>query len=466
MPKAGMPKVVTRLHFLGATRMVTGSCFLVQHGLTRVLIDCGLVQGPPELLARNREQFQFDPSELKAVVLTNPHLDHSGLVPRLVSEGFRGRILMTESTKDLLPFVWEDFARMQQPSAGIGTPRGPTEGPPLYMQREVERALSRCEGVAYDAIVNISPSVRLRFRDAGHMVGAGIVELCADNLKIVFSGELGRYGKQSMRNPVRIEETDVLILESTYGDRTHKTLPEVLTELGHLIEKTLAGGGRVLMPVYTAGHAQDILQVLSGLVSNGVVHKPRIYLDSPMASQVTEIYARHLTLLDPEAGRVFSSMVGATGPSMVNFIETASDSRELLQGGPAIILAGYGMCESGRIQDHLTLHIDDPQSCVIFTGYQVEGTLGRMLMDGARQVQIHGKTLAVKAQIYQSYELSGQADQADLLEWVGGFNAEPSVFLVHGEVPQMTSLAEALRGQYGIRAVLPQWREMTLFSSL
>jgi metallo-beta-lactamase family protein len=220
----------------------------------------------------------------------------------------------------------------------------------------------------------------------------------------------------------------------------------------------------VLMPVNAIGHAQEIIQVLTGLVATGVLHNPRIYLDSPRAAEVTETYARHLELVDPEASRVFSPSTMPEAP-LVNFIETAADSRELLRGGPAIILAGYGMCESGRIQDHLTLHIDDPQSCVIFTGYQVEGTLGRMLMDGAPHVQIHGKTLPVKAQIYTSYELSGQADQADLLEWVGGFNAEPSVFLVHGEVPQMMALAEALRGQYGIRAVLPQWREMTLFSS-
>jgi metallo-beta-lactamase family protein len=460
-----MARMVTRLHFLGATRMVTGSSFLVHHGHTRVLIDCGLVQGSPEMVVKNCEQFQFDPSELKAVVVTNAQLDHSGLVPRLVEEGFRGRVLTTAVTKDLLSVVWQDYVQLQQSHAAVGTPRSPTDEPPLYMQLEVERALSRCEGVSYDTMLDVAPHVRLQFRSAGHIPGGAIVELWIDNLKMLFSGDLGRRGISNAGDPAMIEETDVLVLESTYGGHTHTAVPETLSEFGQVISKTLAAGGCVLMPVYAVGQAQDVLSAVNQLIANGMLEGPRVYLDSPLAVQATDLYARHLEPIHVEASRLIR-YTPANPRAGVTFTETADRSREISREGPAIILAGNGMCESGRIQDHLTLHIDDPRSCVIFTDYQASGTLGRRLVDGAAYVRIHGKILPVKAQIHSFYGLSAHADQPDLLNWVGGLcRAKPSVFLVHGEIPNMTALADALSSQYGIRAVIPEWREMTLLSS-
>ena len=460
--------MVTRLHFLGATRTVTGSCFLVQHGHTGILIDCGLIQGPMEMLARNREPFAFDPTHINVLVLTHAHLDHTGLVPRLVEEGFRRRILTTSITKELLRVVWEDFAHLQQHDfTGAGSSRAAPVKPPLYTQLEVERALSHCEGCSYNELLTISPSIRLRFRDAGHILGSAIVELWVEDLKIVFSGDLGHRGKPIMRDPTMIEDADALILESTYGDRNHRTMPETMAELGRVIAKTLSVGGLVLMPVYAIGRSQEVLYAINQLTQNGVLDRPRVFLDSPMAIQATDVYGRHVEAFDEEAKRLTAHPPSNPRAPLVTFTESIAESRSIARGSGngAIILAGSGMCEGGRILDHLARYLADPRSSVIFTGYQVEGTLGRRLVDGAKSIRLRGQGIPVKARIHTINGFSAHADQAGLLDWVGGFrDPKPSVFLVHGELPKMTALADALLRRYGVKPAIPEWREMVLLS--
>lgn len=451
----------TTLQFLGAARTVTGSCFLVQHGPTRVLVDCGLVQGPANLTARNRLPFGFDPSALDAVVLTHAHLDHTGLVPRLLAEGFRGRMFTTSVTKDLLPVVWDDFVRLQQPPPGFrrGSPARHEEAP-LYSDPDVERALSRCEGHPYDKTLSLAPSLRARFRDAGHILGSAIVELWAGDLKLVFSGDLGHRNKPIVRDPTGIDEGQVLVLESTYGDRNHRGMAETVEELGQVIAGTLASGGSVLMPVYAIGRSQDVLYVIYQLTLKGILNHPRVFLDSPMAIQAAEVYGRHLEAFDEEASRLVRHPPRNPRAPRVKFTESMAESRGIARVNRAIILAGSGMCEGGRIEGHLARHLDDPRSCVIFTGYQVQGTLGRRLVDGATQVRLMGRTMPVRAKIHTINGLSAHADQAGLLEWVGGFrDPKPRTFLVHGEPEKMTALAGALDRRFGIKATMPEWGE-------
>ena len=454
------------LQFLGATRSVTGSSFLVQDGTTRVLVDCGLVQGSAEMTARNRLPFPFDPSALDAVVLTHAHLDHTGLAPRLMAEGFRGRVLTTWITKDLLPVLWDDVVRLQQTGRSRARSRSlHEEVTPLYTQMDVEKTLSHCEGHPYGTVIPLSPSCRVRFADAGHILGSAIVELWVregeKDRKLVFSGDLGQRGKPIVRDPVAIDKADVLVLESTYGDRNHKSMAETIAEMGRVIAETLALGGSVLMPVYAIGRSQDVLYVINQLTLKGILDRPCVFLDSPMAIRAAEVYGRHLEAFDEEASRLVRHPPTNVRAPRVMFTETVAASRSIARVHGAIILAGSGMCEGGRIQEHLARHLDDPRSCLIFTGYQVAGTLGRLLVDGATPVRVIGRTLPVKVRTHTINGLSAHADQAGLLDWVGGFReSKPKTFLVHGEPEKMTVLAAELEKRYGIKASMPEWREM------
>lgn len=456
---------MTTLRFLGATRSVTGSCFLLEHGRSHILIDCGLVQGSHEATARNRRPFPFDPSTLDAVVLSHAHLDHTGLTPRLTAEGFRGRIVTTGITKELLPVLWEDYVRIQRSDAQATRPG--TAVPPLYSDREVAAALGHCEGHPYDKVVPLTPSCRVRFMDAGHILGSSIVELWIDDgapeKKLVFSGDLGHRDKPIVRDPTLVYDADVLIFESTYGDRNHKSKADTLAELGHVIAETLSAGGTVLMPVYAVGRSQDVLYVIHQLTLNGVLDRPRVFLDSPMAIRAAEVYSRHVEVFDEEAVRLMRNPPNNPRAPLVQFTESPAASRALARLNGVIILAGSGMCEGGRIQEHLARHLDDPRSCVVFTGYQVEGTFGRRLVDGLSPVKIMGRMIPVKAKIHTINGLSAHADQAGLLDWVGGFrNPKPRTFLVHGELQKMTVLSAALLERYGIEATMPEWQERVI----
>ena len=456
---------ITTLQFLGATRSVTGSSFLFQHGSSRILIDCGLVQGSYEANARNRLPFSFDPSTLDAVVLSHAHLDHTGLTPRLMAEGFHGRIVTTWITKDLLSILWNDYVRVQQSDARASRRGVPPS--PLYSEREVEAALGHCEGHPYEKVVTLSPSCRVRFLDAGHILGSSIVEVWIDDekreKKLVFSGDLGHRDKPIVRDPTVVHDADALILESTYGDRNHKSKADTFSELGRVIAETLAAGGTVLMPVYAIGRSQDVLYVINQLTLHGVLDRPRVFLDSPMAIRAAEIYSKHVEVFDEEAVGLMRNPPKNPRAPLVQFTDSPASSRALARMNGVIILAGSGMCEGGRIQEHLARHLDDPRSCVIFTGYQVEGTLGRRLVDGTSPVRVKGKLMPVKAKIHTINGLSAHADQSGLLEWVGGFHdPKPQTFLVHGEWQKMTVLAAALQERYGIKAMMPTWQESVI----
>jgi metallo-beta-lactamase family protein len=445
------------IQFLGAARSVTGSCFLIQHGTHRLLVDCGIVQGAREMVERNRLPFPFDPASVDAVVLTHAHLDHTGLVPRLTAEGFRGRVLTTAATKDLLRLLWEDYLRIQQ-SDGKRRPA------PLYSEADLAPTLARCEGHAYGKELSVTSSCRLRFADAGHILGSAIVEMWITEgqtvRKLVFSGDLGHRHKPIVRDPAIITEADLLVLEATYGDRNHRSMTETVRELGGAIRETLQAGGTVLMPVYTIGRSQDVLYVINQLTLSGLLNRPRVFLDSPMAIRAAEIYSRHLELFDEEALGLMRRPPKNPLAPQVTFTMTAAESRGIARFRSAVILAGSGMCEGGRILAHLARHVGDPRSCVIFTGFQVEGTLGRRLVDGMKTVRILGEAIPVRARIHTINGLSAHADQTGLMEWVGAFrDPKPRTFLVHAEPQKMDVFAGELQKRYGIVAGMPQWQE-------
>ena len=434
------------IQFLGAAQMVTGSCFLVQHDSCRVLVDCGLVQGRSELTVRNSLPFAFDPRSLDAVILTHAHLDHTGLVPRLVAEGFRGRLVTTGITKELLPILWHDAIRIQDP--------------PLYTEAAVDHSMACCEGHPYGKTIQPASRCRLRFSDAGHILGSAIVELWMGNRKIVFSGDLGQRGKPLMPDPSIIPNGDILVLESTYGDRNHKAMPDTISELGRVLRDTQARGGTVVIPAYAIGRSQEILYIINGLTLAGILEKPRVFLDSPMAIRAAEVYARHIEAFDEEAASLIRKPPKNPQAPHVTFTETVAASRSIARVRKAIVLAGSGMCEGGRIQEHLARCLPDPKCSVIFTGYQAAGTLGRKLVEKAPRLMIRGKSIEVRASVHTINGLSAHADQGGLLEWVGAFQApKPRTFLVHGEPEKMSVLADALAQQFGMKAEMPRWEE-------
>ncbi|WP_447976908.1 MBL fold metallo-hydrolase RNA specificity domain-containing protein [Candidatus Nitrospira bockiana] len=446
------------LQFFGATRSVTGSCFLVQHGATRLLVDCGLIQGPAEHTARNRAPFAFDPASLDAVILTHAHLDHTGLVPRLMRFGFRGRIVTTTITKEFLPILWADFLRVQEG----GRPGEPDEAVPLYEEADVQAALLRCDGYPYGREISLTPGARLRFADAGHILGSAIVELWLNDgglsRKLVFSGDLGHTGKPIVRDPQIIDRADALVLESTYGDRNHRSMPDTVRELGQALAETLDAGGVALMPVYAIGRSQDVLYVINQLTLDGVLDRPRVFLDSPMAIRAAEVYARHVEAFDEEAQGLIRHPPKNRRAPHVQFTETIAASRVLARMTRAIILAGSGMCEGGRIQEHLARHLGNPAAAVIFTGFQVDGTLGRRLVDGAPQVRVLGTIVPVRAKIHTINGLSAHADRDGLLGWLAGFrDPKPATFLVHGEPKKMEVLASAIEQRFGLKVTMPAW---------
>jgi metallo-beta-lactamase family protein len=399
-----------------------------------------------------------------------------------MKEGFRGAIFTTAITKELLVILWDDFVRLHQSGpGGKSKPRSRRQPPPprerdaLYSEEEVALALAHCTGHPYDQTLTLTPSCRICFRDAGHILGAAIVEMwiteggsgagngARDGIerKLVFSGDLGHSGKPIVRDPTIITTADALILESTYGDRNHKTMADTLTELGQAISATLATGGTVLMPVFAIGRSQDVMYMIYQLTLAGMLNRPRVFLDSPMAIRAAEVSARHVEAFDLEALSLLHHPPKNPRAPTVTFVESAAQSRSLARLSGVIILAGSGMCEGGRIQTHLLRHLDNPNSCVIFTGYQVDGTLGRRLIDGAPEVRILGTTIPVRAKLCTINGLSAHADQAGLLDWVSHFKEpKPRTFLVHGEPPKMQILADVLQQRFDITATMPEYRDL------
>jgi metallo-beta-lactamase family protein len=428
--------VSSSLTFLGAAGEVTGSCYLFEADGVKFLVDCGMFQGGREAQRKNR-RFGFDPGEIAFVLLSHAHIDHSGLLPRLAAQGFSGPIYATAATGELLSVMLPDSAHLQEKEAEH---EGTT---PLYTVAEAHACLALLRQADYGVAFRPEEGLRCVFRDAGHILGSAIVEIFLGNSKIVFSGDLGQPGRPIVGDPAAIEEADVLLVESTYGDRNHKSLVQTLDELAFSINDTLASKrGNVVIPSFAVGRTQELLYYLSELRRQGRIPKSDVYVDSPMAAAATRITLRHAKI--PDLDRV-------------RFTETLEESIRInsVRSG-AIILSASGMCEGGRIRHHLRYNLPRPECAIVFVGFQAAGTLGRRIVDGAKSVRLFRETYPVRAKIFTINGLSAHADRDALLGWIGQFRHPPKqTWVVHGEPLAAESLKNSIIDGYGWRADLP-----------
>ncbi|MEW5942250.1 MAG: MBL fold metallo-hydrolase [Pseudomonadota bacterium] len=466
-----------KLEFFGAAREVTGSCYLVETGEVRFLVDCGMFQGNREARLKNLTGFGFEPAGIDFILLTHAHIDHSGMLPRLSAQGFAGPIYATRATAELLEVMLPDSAHIQEKEAEWAAyasrknrhrdDHEEEEIAPLYTVAEAEACLKQVRAVDYDREITPHPGVRCRFRDAGHILGSAIAEVWVSEFdqaqKLVFSGDLGNPGRPILRDPTPIESADVLVVESTYGNRLHKNMQDTLDELAHAINDTLhRKKGNVIIPAFTVGRAQEILYLLHDLTRQGRLHGLDIYVDSPMALAATEITMKHMELMDSEARNLMQWMRQGKNVPRVNFVQDVAESKALngITSG-AIIISASGMCDAGRIKHHLRYNLGRPECSILITGFQAAGTLGRRLVDGAKLVRIFGQEIPVRADIYTIGGLSAHADQASLLSWLGHFRKPPHrTFVVHGEEAIAFGFADLVRKNWHWNVEVPGRREV------
>lgn len=456
-----------KLSFLGAAGEVTGSCYLVEADALRFLVDCGMFQGSREAEAKNYAPFAFDPAALDFVLLTHAHLDHSGLLPRLCAQGFRGSIYATAATGDLLEVILLDSAHIQEKEQDwrhrARRHDRRLNDQPLYSVAQAGASLARLRTVDYDAEFRPHPRVRCRLRDAGHILGAAIIEVWlaagGTETKLVFSGDIGHAGKPIVRDPTPLDAADVLLVESTYGDRRHKSLADTLVELEAALKSTLEGArGNVIVPAFAVGRTQDLLYLLCDLYRRGRLPPFEVYVDSPMALKATAITLKHAELLDDETRAMFNWLRANRGAPRIHFVQDLEESLALsrVKSG-AVIISASGMCNAGRVRRHLADNLGRSDCAVIITGFQAHGTLGRRLVDGADSVRIFGEEVPVRARIHTIGGLSAHADQAELLGWLRGFRAPPrQVHVVHGEAGAAAALSAAIGRELGWTAQVPR----------
>jgi metallo-beta-lactamase family protein len=423
-----------KLTFHGAAGEVTGACFLVDTGKVRFLIDCGMVQGGRAAEARNR-RFAFDPRGIAFVLLSHAHVDHSGLLPRLVAEGFKGAIYATQATIDLCGVMLPDSGHLQEKEAEW---RG---GAPLYTVAQAEACLGRFIAVDYAAPFKPHPGVRCVLHDAGHILGSAIVDVLVEGKRLVYSGDLGQPGRPIVADPSAVAEADVLLVESTYGDRDHKTLEQTLDELAYAINDTLRSKrGNVLIPSFAVGRTQDLLHYIGELQkARRLPAKMEVYVDSPMALAATRITLKYARL--PPIQRL-------------QFTQSVEDSQAInaVRAG-AVIISASGMCDGGRVRYHLRQNVSRAECAIIFPSFQAAGTLGRRIVDGARTVRLFGEQHAVRAKVFTINGLSSHADRSALLGWLAHFRRPPRrSFVVHGEPLAAHALRDAIAARRGWKA--------------
>lgn len=465
---------MAELTFYGAVEGVTGSMYLLTQSNHKILLECGLFQGRREEENANRDPFPFKASEIDAVVLSHAHLDHSGRLPLLVSQGFRGSIYMTRATCDLIEVLLKDAASLQERDAEWENKRrkraGKKEIVPLYSADDVDNVLALCKPVRYHQHIDHTASISVTFYDAGHILGSSIVEIgIKENnkeKKLLFSGDLGNAQAALLRDPEKLTDADLVMLESTYGNRDHRSIDETLQEFEDVIEEASINGGNILIPSFAVGRTQELIFRLGELYQKGKLKHQAIFLDSPMAIAVTEIYHRYQDVYNEEdfsAIKMHSDTLPVNQRSLHSFLPIlrySTNTQESIalnkiQSG-AIIIAGSGMCNGGRIRHHLKHNLWRRQSHVVFVGFQAKGTPGRAIIDGVKSLKIAGEEIAVKANIHTLGGFSAHAGQAQLIEWLSNFKeSNPSVYLVHGEEEAKLNLQTKAR-ENGFNVKIPQ----------
>ncbi len=428
-----------KIRFLGGARTVTGSCFLVTGEKEKMLIDCGMYQGR-DAEEINRRKFDFVPAEIDCLFLTHSHLDHVGLVPKLVRDGFKGNIITTAAAADIAELIMYDSAHIQESDTewynrkALRLGMEPKE--PLYMSRDVDRVLPLILRRHYGKVEELNENVRYRFVNAGHILGSSTLELwCRDSRgerKMVFSGDIGKKDNPIVDDPVFVDETDYLTIESTYGNRNHKGMRESVDELVDIIKSTFRAGGNVIIPSFALGRTQDLLFILNKLVKEDRLFRINVYIDSPLGEGITRVYEAHKEYFDEEAKRLFSTE--SRDAIRIYFTRKMEDSVALNKiKKEAIIIASSGMCEGGRVRHHLKHNLWRKECSIVFVGFQAKGTLGRQIVDGAKVVDVLGENIVVRAQIHTLGGFSAHADQSELIDWISKFKDIPEIFIVHGE---------------------------------
>ena len=450
-----------KLSFLGAAGEVTGSSYMIEATGSRVLVDCGMHQGP-DADRRNEEPFEFSPADVDAVILTHAHIDHSGRLPLLVKQGFKGKIWCTDPTADLVGVLLQDTVRLMAEEAEWKSRKNVRKGlpavKPLFGENDVKETLSRLRPVSYDDRTEIAPGVSARFRDAGHIVGAAIIEAWLGNgrtTKVVFSGDLGPLHTVIEKTPTVIEEADYVVIESTYGDRAHKGLEETRAEFQEQVGLAMKEKAKILVPTFVVDRAQRVLYELLVLQRSGKFPgMPPIYFDSPMGGKTTQIYEKYMGLLSRTMQDSVRAGQNPFEPDGLAYTASVEESRAINDIPHAIVLAGSGMCTGGRIVHHLKHNLWQKDCHVFFVGYQAQGTLGRRLVNGEKNLRIAGEDVTVGAQLHTLGGFSAHGDRNDLLGWASHFPKSASFFVTHGEPKSSQSLATGLRDM-GYSATAP-----------
>lgn len=442
------------LQFLGAAGTVTGSKYLVEYRGQKILLDCGVFQGLKELRLRNWLKPEYDARQIAAVVLSHAHIDHSGYLPILVKRGFRGSIHCTGATEDLLEVLLPDSARLQEEDANRANREGYTKhhpALPLYDMEAVKATLKLVDTHPFGKSFNVAGDMIAEFRHTGHILGAASIDLAIgkkDPTRLVFSGDVGRYGSPILRDPESVPEADVILVESTYGDRLHP--PDPAAELERIINDAVARGGAIIVPAFAVGRTQELLWYIRKLEDESRIPILPVYIDSPMAVEVTDLYRRHtaehnlpLTQLRDNEGSAFQTHREV-------MVQTVDESKALNGiDGPFIVIAGSGMATGGRVLHHLARRLGDERNTVLLPGYQAEGTRGRQLEEGAKTIHIHGRDFIVKAQVVRVEGLSAHGDRNELLRWLNGFQRPPAAcYVVHGEPVAAEALTRAIEEEF------------------
>ena len=468
-----------KITFLGATKTVTGSNFLVEACGKRFLVDCGMWQGKQELEERNLDEFEFDPKTIDFMLLTHAHIDHSGRIPKLYKEGFRNKVYAHKATCDLCTLMLPDSGHIQEMETSWKNKKrirkGLPEIEPMYTAEEAARCLEIFEEVQYDQIIEITPDIHVRFNDAGHMLGSSIIELWVkengEEKKTVFTGDLGNNDIPLLDSPTMIEDADFLVMESTYGSRLHLRNDKKAEDFLNIVSETLDNGGTVVIPSFAVGRTQEILYEINKLREEKddeefkkkykTLMKANVYVDSPLAISATEVFRENTNLFEPE---IKEEILRGDNPLEfpgLHFTRTADESKALNEDErPSIIISASGMCDVGRIKHHLKHNIWNPKSTILFVGYQAPGTLGYQIVNGAKTVKIFGEEMAVNARIEYIEGYSGHADQEGLINFIYSFIKKPkNIFLVHGEQESQEVLKNKIEEETAIPVILPDFGE-------
>ena len=458
-----------KIKFCGAATGVTGSCHLLSTENHKILLDCGQFQGGKAQDALNEEPFPFDPAEIECVVLSHAHIDHCGRLPLLVKRGFKGAIYCTDATADLLEVMLKDSGFIHEKEAEWQSRKNERAGrkpvEPLYTVKDSEETLEYVRPVMYDQLFEINDEMKIVFNDAGHILGSAIIELWTtedDNVyKTVFSGDLGVLDRPILRDPTIIKKADYVIMESTYGNRLHPENATSIEQLLDIVIKTTRRGGTVVIPSFAVGRTQELIYEFNRFYLERPEYKDElekltVYIDSPMATSATEVFRRNAQVFDEETKAYILKGDNPLDFPNLRFTRSTAESQALnMDRKPKIIISASGMCEAGRIRHHLKHNLWDPKSSVIFVGYQAEGTLGRMLTEGQKDVVLFGEAVHVNAEIYNLEGFSGHADKEGLLGWLSGFKVKPKqLFLVHGELESKEALAASIRERLGYDPVV------------